>query len=161
MRSWRNRSDLLRGKQPVFTWGAAQQEAYEYVRDALLAGIHLAAPDFDLPFHLQTDASENGKGSVLYQLSKCPIEDQYPYCKDKHSPDNMDIVAFFSIAWTEAQRLRPPFYLEADSLLWSTNEVKFYALSSKFPLYTYSDHMPLAWMKSLRKDRSRSSSSNS
>ena len=144
-------TDLLRGKQPVFAWGEPQQKAYEYVRDALLAGIHLAAPDFDLPFHLQTDASEDGKGAVLYQLSKCPIEDQYPYCKDKHSPDLMDIIAFFSKAWTEAQRLRPPFYLEADSLLWSTNEVKFYALSSKFPLYTYSDHMPLSWMKKSEK----------
>ncbi len=54
-------TDLLRGKQPVFKWERAQQEAYESVRDALLAGIHLAAPDFDLPFHLQTDASEDGK----------------------------------------------------------------------------------------------------
>ena len=144
-------TDLLRGKQPVFAWGAAQQEAYEFVRDALLAGIHLAAPDFELPFHLQTDALEDGKAAVLYQLSKCPIEDQYPYCKDKHSPDNMDVIAFLSKVWTEAQRLRPPFYLEADALLWSTHEVKFYALSSKFPLYTYSDHMPLAWMKKSEK----------
>jgi transposase InsO family protein len=144
-------TDLLRGKQPVFVWGTAQQEAYEFVRDALLAGIHLAAPDFELPFHLQTDASEDGKAAVLYQLSKSPIKDQYPYCKDKHSPDNMDVIAFLSKAWTGAQRLRPPYYLEADALLWSTNEVKFYALSSKFPLYTYSDHMPLAWMKKSEK----------
>jgi hypothetical protein len=144
-------TDLLKGKQPVFTWGSPQQDAYEYVRDALLSGIHLAAPDFERPFHLQTDASEDGKGGLLYQLGKCPIEEQYPYCKDKHSPDNMDIIAFFSKVWTEAQRLRPPFYLEADSLLWNTNEVKFYALSSRFPLYTYSDHMPLAWMKKSEK----------
>jgi hypothetical protein len=105
-------TELLKGKQPVFKWEIEQQEAYEYVRDALLSGIHLAAPEFTLPFHLQTDASEDGKGSILYQLPECPVSEQYPYSK----------------ALTGAQRLRPPFYLEADSLLWSTNEVKFYAL---------------------------------
>ncbi len=135
----------------MFKWESEQQQAYEYVRDALLAGIHLAAPDFSLPFHLQIDASEDGKGGAMYQLATCPIAEQYPYCKDKHAPDMMSIIAFFSKAWTKAQRLRPPFYLEADSLLWCTNEAKFYALSFPFPLYTYSDHMPLQWMKKSEK----------
>ncbi len=35
--------------------------------------------------------------------------------------------------------------------MWTTDEVKFYALSSPFPLYTYSDHMPLSWMKKSEK----------
>ena len=144
-------TDLLKGKLPVFKWEQAQQDAYEYVREALLAGIHLAAPNFELPFHLQTDASEDGKGGVLYQLSHCPIEEQFPYCKDKHAPTLMDVIAYFSKAWTDSQRLRPPFYLEADSLLWATDESKFYALSSPFPLYTYSDHMPLSWMRKSEK----------
>ncbi len=121
------------------------------MRDALLSGIHLAVPDFTLPFHLQTDAPEDGKGSILYQLPECPVLEQYPYCKIIHGPDNMAVIAYYSKAFTGAQRLRPPFYLEADSLLWTTNEVKFYALSSPFPLYTYSDHMPLAWMKKSEK----------
>jgi hypothetical protein len=96
-------TDLLRGKQPVFKWDLPQQQAYEYVRETLLAGIHLSAPDFSLPFHLQTDASEDGKGGTLYQLLLCPIAEQYPYCKDKHAPDMMSIIAFFSKAWTEVQ----------------------------------------------------------
>jgi hypothetical protein len=151
-------TDLLRGKQSTFVWEAKHQEAYDYVRDALLAGIHLAAPNFDLPFHLQTDASEDGKGAVLYQLPTCAIEDQYPYrgkglssIKKLHAPDLMAIITHLSKAFTEAQRLRPPFYLEADSLLWATDKAKFYALSSRFPLYTYSDHMPLQWMKKSEK----------
>ena len=144
-------TDLLRGKQPIFKWGEAQQSAYEHVRDALLAGVHLAAPDFTLPFHLQTDASEDGKGAVLYQLHDCTVTEQYPYCKDRHSPEKMVVIAHYSKAFTEVQRLRPPYYLEADSLLWATNETKFYALSSPFPLYTYSDHLSLAWMKKSEK----------
>ncbi len=63
-------TDLLRGKQPTFVWESKHQDAYESIRDALLAGIHLTAPNFDLPFHLQTDASEDGKGAILYQLPR-------------------------------------------------------------------------------------------
>ncbi len=87
-------TELLKGKQPVFKWEIEQQEAYEYVRDALLSGIHLAAPDFALPFHLQTDASEDGKGSIVYQLPECPVSEQYPYCKIIHGPDNMAVIAY-------------------------------------------------------------------
>jgi hypothetical protein len=90
-------TDLLRGKQPVFKWEELQQHAYEHIRDALLSGLHLAAPDFTLPFHLQTDASEDGKAVNLYQLT-CPIAEQFPYCKVKHGPENMFIVAHYSKA---------------------------------------------------------------
>ena len=69
-------SDLLRGQQPVFKWEKPQQDAYDDIRDLLLGGIHLAAPDYELPFHLATDASEDGKGAVFYQLPVIPLEDQ-------------------------------------------------------------------------------------
>ena len=36
-------------------------------------------------------------------------------------------------------------------MLWSTYKCKYYALSSPFPLYTYSDHMPLNWMAKTEK----------
>ena len=68
-----------------------------------------------------------------------------------HSPDNMAIVPFFSKAWTEAQSKRPPFCLEADALLGSVDKAKFYALSSRFPLCTYPDHLPLRWMNKSEK----------
>jgi hypothetical protein len=63
----------------------------------------------------------------------------------------MSVIAYFSKAFSAAQRLRPPYYLEADSLLWATNEVKFYALSSRFPLHTFNDHMLLQWMRKSEK----------
>ncbi len=89
---------------------------------------------------------------MLYQLlCFCPVAEQYPYCKDKHATENMAVIAHYSKAFTEVQRLRPPYYLEADSLLWATNVTKFYSLSSPFPLYTYSDHLPLAWMNKSEK----------
>jgi hypothetical protein len=139
-------SDLLRGQQPVFKWEKAQQDAYDDIRDLLLSGIHLAAPDYSLPFHLATDASEDGKGAVLYQLPDIPIVEQSVYCSRVHSPDHMAIIQFLSKCWTDTEKHRPPFYLEADALLWAMDKTKFYSLSSPFPLYTYSDHLPLQWM---------------
>ncbi len=108
---------VLRGKPPTFRWGSEQQKAFETIRDRLLAGVHLAAPDFTLPFHLATDASEDGKGGELYQLPTIPIEEQYPYNYKTHDPDNHRVIFFLSKAWDDTQRLRPPFYLEGDSLL--------------------------------------------
>jgi hypothetical protein len=61
-------TDILKGKPPTFFWASAQQEAFDFIREKLLSGIHLAAPDFTLPFHLATDASEDGNavpGTVL------------------------------------------------------------------------------------------------
>ncbi len=144
-------TDVLRGKLPVFFWGEAQQKAYDTIRDKLLAGVHLAAPDFNLLFHLATDASEDGKGGELYQLPAIPIPDQYPYDPKRHAPENHAVIFFLSKAFDETQRLKPPFYLEGDSLLWCTWKSKYCALCSKYPLYTYSDHMPLNWMHKTEK----------
>jgi hypothetical protein len=71
-------TDVLRGKLPTF-WGDEQQKAFDFIKDKLLAGLHLAAPDFNLPFHLATDASEDGKGGELYQLPTIPIPDHSKY----------------------------------------------------------------------------------
>jgi hypothetical protein len=144
-------TDVLRGKNLVFFWGSEQQAAYDFIQDKLLSGVHLSAPDFELPFHLATDASEDGKGVALYQLPSIAVADQYPYDAKVHAPENIAIIFFLSKAFNEIQRLKPPFYLEGDALLWATNKSRYYALSSRFPIYTYSDHMPLNWMHKTEK----------
>jgi hypothetical protein len=88
---------------------------------------------------------------VLCQLPSVPIEKQHPWSARIHHPQKMSIVQFLSKAWNESQRNRPPFCLEAGGLLWATDKSKFYALSSPFPCYTYSDHLPLQWMNSSTK----------
>jgi hypothetical protein len=144
-------TELMRGKPPTFRWGPEQQTALDTIRGKLLQGVHLAAPDFSRPFHLATDAPEDGKGGELYQLPSIPIDKQYPYDVRTHAPENHAVIFFLSKVWDETQRLRPAFYLEGDSLLWCTLKSKYYALSSPFPLYTYSDHMPLKWMDKTEK----------
>jgi hypothetical protein len=58
----------------------------------------LAAPNFALPFHLATDASEDGKGGVLYQLPNVLVEQQYPYDVRTHAPEKQAIIFFISKA---------------------------------------------------------------
>ena len=132
---------LTRGRKPVFTWGEDQQTAFETIRDRLLARPHLHPPDYDLPFHYYSDASEDGKGGVLCQ---------YPPSVE-HKPENAKVISYFSKAWTDTERKKPPFYLEASALLWGIEKCRIYALSSRFPLYTYSDHLPLRWMDKCEK----------
>ena len=98
------------------------QKAFDEMRELLLSGIHLAAADQSLPFHLATDASEDGRGAILYQLPKLASEKQFPFCNRDHSPDNMAVIQFLSKCWTESERNRPPFYLEADAVLWSMDK---------------------------------------
>jgi hypothetical protein len=68
-----------------------------------------------------------------------------------HAPEHHAVIFFLLKAFDATQRLRPPFYLEGDSLLWCTLKCKYYVLSSRFPLYTYSDHLPLRWMEKTEK----------
>jgi hypothetical protein len=74
-----------------------------------LEGVHLAAPDFDLPFHLATDASEDGKGGELYQLPSIPVANQYPYDLKTYAPENHAVVFFLSKAFDETSREIPFF----------------------------------------------------
>jgi hypothetical protein len=66
-------TDLLRGKALSFKWGPEQQQAFDTIRHKLLEGVHLAAPDFEIPFHLATDTSEDGKGGEVYQLPSISV----------------------------------------------------------------------------------------
>ena len=66
---------------------------------------------------LRTLPNEDGKGGELYQLPSIPIGQQYPYDAKVHDASNHAVIFFLSKAWDETQRLRPPFYLEGDSLL--------------------------------------------
>jgi hypothetical protein len=138
---------LLRGRKPKFEWGPTQQKAFDEIRSVLLTGTHLCPPRYDIPFHLSTDASDDGKGGVLHQLPDVPIADQHPHDADLHCGDNMAVIAYYSKLWPDPMRGRPPFYLEADALLWGMDKARFYALSSACPLYTCSDHAPLQWIQ--------------
>ncbi len=60
------------GKPVPFLWTAAQQQAYDHIRNLLLDGIHLCPAHYDLPFHCGGDASNDGKAFGIHQYSDLP-----------------------------------------------------------------------------------------
>jgi hypothetical protein len=55
--------------QPVpYIWTPERQTSYDHVRNLLLDGIHLAPPDYRLPFHSGGDASNDGKAYGIHQF---------------------------------------------------------------------------------------------
>ena len=58
---------MLLKKTQSWIWYAEQQSAYEEIKLCLSNVPVLACPDFEIPFVLQTDASNTGLGAVLTQ----------------------------------------------------------------------------------------------
>jgi hypothetical protein len=122
-----------------------------------------------LPFHSGGDASNDGKAYGIFQYNDLSRDTQFTVdlhhashtivrltVSDTlhtipHTIDTRRNIAWFSKVWSEADRKRAPFYLEADTLLWGLAKCRFWALSSPFPLYAFSDHLPLKWVRKCEK----------
>jgi hypothetical protein len=157
------------GKPVPFVWTADQQQAYDKIRDLLLDGIHLCPANYLLPFHCGGDASNDGKAFGIHQYSDLPPGTPFTVTAHSasettvllsetatthtipHNDHTRRVIAWFSKTWSDADRKRAPFYLEADALLWGLSKCRFWALSSPFPLYASSDHLPLKWVRHCEK----------
>ena len=89
--------------------GRRKGKAFETIRAALLERPVLCKPDYKAQFFLQTDASDDGKGAVLWQKGKDGAR---------------RIIAWYSKAWNASQRARPVFYREAEALFWGIEKAK-------------------------------------
>lgn len=56
---------LKKGQQ--FIWTPVTEQAFQLLKEALISAPVLALPNFNLPFVIETDASEKGIGAVLQQ----------------------------------------------------------------------------------------------
>lgn len=60
-------TDLLKGKPKIVTWNAEAEAAFNVLKEKLITAPVLANPRFDLPFKIQTDASDLAIAGILTQ----------------------------------------------------------------------------------------------
>ncbi|KRY17737.1 Retrovirus-related Pol polyprotein from transposon 17.6 [Trichinella patagoniensis] len=73
----------------VKSWSNEAEEAFQRLKRALTTGQILAFPRFDIPFIIDTDASETGIGAVLSQ---------------KHDPEGERVIAYASRTLSKTER---------------------------------------------------------
>jgi hypothetical protein len=119
--------DLLSAKE--FVWGAAQQQAFQALVQAVCEAPILAFADFELTFMLHVDASQAGLGAMLMQRQDG---------KDR-------VIAYASRSLSQSEKRYPVHKLEFLALKWAVTE-KFhdYLFQSVFEVVT--DNNPLTYV---------------
>ena len=115
-------SELSNTKVP-FIWTDRHTKALETLRDKLLEDeLYLYVPRNDLPLHLETDGSEDGWGSVLFQ----------------NVGDKRQVIKMWSKKWpTEAWQKKPPYHREAKSWMNGMELTLPFTLHNPFPVECY------------------------
>ena len=116
----------------AWRWTEVEQEAFEALKKMTCARPTLAAPDFERRFYVDTDASEDGHGWMLYHQGEDGI---------KHP------VSFGSKAWkTNSILNKPIYYKEGVALFHAIDAVRYYIETSPFTTVVRTDHKPLLYI---------------
>ena len=146
---------LVRGpprttKQFAAAWLTPQQKSFDRIREILLSGIMLHAPDYTRPFRMSSDASDHGWGATLFQDKPTPGDTSPPDPEAPPGvpePSKVNIIRMWSKAWSESQRKLPVYFRESLGWALGIRKCRPYVLSSRFPLITQTDHLPLTWIR--------------
>jgi len=116
-------------------WGVISNDvlrtSFAVLKEALLRAPVMSFPDYSLPFHIATDASQTGVGGVLFQ----------PRSADEHiTPTN--IVAFVSKKLQPAQQRWPAYRKELYGIVYSLRRFHAY-IWGRDDLVLHTDHKPL------------------
>ena len=123
----------LMPKNIDFKWTDRHEQALRDLKKIVLEdNICLFAPDHNHKLILETDASNDGWGAVLYQRI-----------------DGVKrIIKMWSKAWkTEAWKKKPTYHREAKAWMNGLTLTIPYALFNKHPVECWTDHTPLTWIK--------------
>lgn len=125
-------TNLLRNNTE-FVWSGDCESAFQNTKALLCNSPVLIAPDFELPFKLEVDASATGAGAVLLQEGSDGID--HPVCyfsKKKHQVNYSTIEK------------------EALALLLAPQHFEVYIGSSIAPVLVYTDHNPLTFLSRMK-----------
>lgn len=127
------RRPQLSSREPV-NWNAEHQDALEQLITLLTNPPVLAYPDFNLPFTLHTDASDQGLGAVLYQRQNgklrvigygsrtlTPAERNYNLHSGK---------LFLALKWAVCEKFRDYLYYAPHFTIYTDNNPLTYVMST-------------------------------
>ncbi|KAI0493304.1 hypothetical protein KFK09_027580 [Dendrobium nobile] len=115
-------------KQKIFQWGPEQERSFSTLKEALSSAPVLAVPNFQKPFHVDTDASAIGVGAVLSQEDR-PVE----FFSEKLSPARQNWSAYEQELYAVVRALKQweHYLLHQDFILCSDNHALQYINSQK------------------------------
>ncbi|CAM5073805.1 unnamed protein product [Eretmochelys imbricata] len=123
-------TDLTKKKQPnAVQWTEECQKAFNQLQATFMSDPVLRVPDFDKPFLVTTDASEQGVGAVLMQ--KGPDQELHP-------------VMFLSKKLSERESHWPVSEKECYAIVYTLEKLRPYVWGQRFHLQT--DHAELNWL---------------
>ena len=120
--------------QKTIEWTDEMKQSFTTLKHAVCHAPFLQFPDFTLPFHLATDASNTGIGGVLYQ----------PKELNEHITPN-NIVAIYSKVLTESQRRYPAYKKELYGIVSCLRRFHSY-IWGRNDLVIVTDHKPLTYI---------------
>jgi len=120
------------------SWSQQCTLAFEKLKDALCSVPVLRSPNFELPFILQTDASDCGIGGVLSQCDE--NNEEHP-------------VAYFSRKLLPREQRYSTVEKECLAIRLSVEAFKVYLLGKHFKIQT--DHRALVWLDQLKDKNAR------
>lgn len=127
---------LLRNNVP-WEWSREQQVAFDGIKRSLTTAPILARPNFDLPFVLQTDASDFGIGAVLTQ--------------EWNGLER--VVAYASRTLSDTERKYSVSEKECLAVIWAVRKFRQYLEGFHFTVIT--DHSSLRWLHHLKNPTGR------
>ena len=128
---------MLIKKKQQWIWEDEQQTAFEEIKRCLSQTPVLTCPNFEVPFVLQTDASNTGLGAVLTK-----------------SIDNVEhVMSYASRTLTDAEVKYTTTEKECLAIVWAIQKFRPYLEGYKFTVIT--DHSSIRWLHNLKNPTGR------
>lgn len=119
-------TDLLQ-KPQKFRWEKTQQQAFDFLKNALLSPPVLAFPQYDRDFFLFTDASAEGLSAILAQKNT--------------TTNKFQVIGYASRVTSKTERILPACELECSALYYGIVHFKNYIFGQ--PVVIMTDHKAL------------------
>ena len=132
-------TDLLKPTKDLL-WDTKCELAFQSVKALLSSSPVLLAPNFEVPFKLEVDASGTGAGAVLLQEDSSGID--HPVC-------------YFSKKFSAAQGRYSTIENEALAMLWALQHFEAYVGSTPQPVLVFTDHNPLVFLNRMYNNNQR------